>query len=76
MIRKGHVGTLQAFTADYWNAAGAGKVVTNMEAAWGPGDTPEASRTRAPASGGSRICPSGKPAARCAAGTGEAAAAS
>lgn len=37
MIRKGHVGTLQAFTADYWNAAGAGKVVTNMEAAWGPG---------------------------------------
>lgn len=37
MIKKGHVGTLQAFTADYWNAAGAGQVATNMEAAWGPG---------------------------------------
>ncbi|PTA69670.1 extracellular solute-binding protein [Deinococcus arcticus] len=37
MIKKGHVGTLNAFTSDYWNAAGAGQVVSNMEAAWGPG---------------------------------------
>ncbi|GBF04383.1 sugar ABC transporter substrate-binding protein [Deinococcus aerius] len=37
LIKKGDVGTLQAFTADYWNAAGAGQVATNMEAAWGPG---------------------------------------
>lgn len=37
LMKKGSVGTLQAFTADYWNAAGAGRVVTNMEAAWGPG---------------------------------------
>lgn len=37
LIKKGHVSTYQAFTADYWNAAGAGKVATNLEAAWGPG---------------------------------------
>ncbi len=37
LIKKGQVSTLQAFTADYWNAAGAGQVATNMEAAWGPG---------------------------------------
>lgn len=37
LIKKGYVSTLPAFTADYWNAAGAGQVATNMEAAWGPG---------------------------------------
>ncbi|MFB9994589.1 ABC transporter substrate-binding protein [Deinococcus oregonensis] len=37
MIKKGHVGTVQAFTADYWNAAGAGQIASNFEAAWGPG---------------------------------------
>lgn len=37
MIKKGDVGTLNAFTSDYWNAAGAGQVLTQMEAAWGPG---------------------------------------
>lgn len=37
LIKKGDVSTLQAFTADYWNAAGAGQVASNMEAAWGPG---------------------------------------
>ena len=37
LIKKGEVGTLAGFSADYWNAAGAGKIATNMEAAWGPG---------------------------------------
>ena len=37
LIKKGQISTLGGFSADYWNAAGAGKVVTNMEAAWGPG---------------------------------------
>jgi multiple sugar transport system substrate-binding protein len=37
LIKKGQVSTLQAFSADYWNAAGAGTVATNFEAAWGPG---------------------------------------
>ena len=37
LIKKGQVSTLGGFTADYWNAAGAGKIATNMEAAWGPG---------------------------------------
>ena len=37
LIKKGDISTVQAFTADYWNAAGAGKIATNMEAAWGPG---------------------------------------
>ena len=37
LIKKGEVGTLAGFSADYWNAAGAGKLATNMEAAWGPG---------------------------------------
>lgn len=37
LIKKGYVGTLPAFTADYWNAASAGQVATNFEAAWGPG---------------------------------------
>jgi multiple sugar transport system substrate-binding protein len=37
LIKKGQIGTLQAFTADYWNAAGAGSVASNFEAAWGPG---------------------------------------
>lgn len=37
MIKKGDVSTLNAFTSDYWNAVGAGTVLSNFEAAWGPG---------------------------------------
>lgn len=37
LVKKGDVSTLQAFSADYWNAAGNGQVASNMEAAWGPG---------------------------------------
>lgn len=37
LIKKGDISTVGAFSADYWNAAGAGKIASNMEAAWGPG---------------------------------------
>ena len=37
LIKKGDVGTIGAFSADYWNAAGAGSIASNFEAAWGPG---------------------------------------
>lgn len=37
LIKKGFVSTINAFTPDYWNAAGAGQIATNFEAAWGPG---------------------------------------
>ncbi len=37
LIKKGDVSTVPAFSADYWNAAGAGQIGSNFEAAWGPG---------------------------------------
>ncbi len=37
MVKKGDVSTIGAFSADYWNATGAGTVASNFEAAWGPG---------------------------------------
>lgn len=37
LIKKGDVSTIGAFSADYWNATGAGTVASNFEAAWGPG---------------------------------------
>jgi multiple sugar transport system substrate-binding protein len=36
LIKKGYIGTLPAFSADYNNAVGAGKIASAMEAAWGP----------------------------------------
>jgi len=55
LIKKGHVSTLPAFTADYWNAAGAGQVATNFEAAWGPGGY--ASSMKGKAEGQWRVAP-------------------
>ncbi|PYE54469.1 ABC transporter substrate-binding protein [Deinococcus yavapaiensis] len=46
LIKKGYVSTVPAFSADYWNAAGAGQIATNFEAAWGPGGYASSMKTK------------------------------